>query len=116
MFFGPIIVLIPFLLMHEVFILVACNFTYVLHGLLPGTLLSLRTLQQCSHQLPGSLPDQYETLRLSLLDTRESLFSFIDRSSSTFNKWTAEHLPLMVLRLAGGAFGTMLLYAIWTGW
>ncbi len=70
-----------------------------------------------THGYPlGSLPDQYEALRLSLLDTRESLFSFIDRSSSVFNKWTAEHLPLMVLRLAGAVLGSLLLYAIWTGW
>ncbi|KXN89058.1 hypothetical protein AN958_06362, partial [Leucoagaricus sp. SymC.cos] len=98
-FFGPIVVLVPFILVHEVFIIIAHNLTYTLHGL-----------------LPYPLPDQYEALRLLLLDTRESLFSFVDRTSNVFNKWTAEHMPLMVLRLAGGALGTILLYAIWIGW
>ncbi|KAF9451133.1 hypothetical protein P691DRAFT_663917, partial [Macrolepiota fuliginosa MF-IS2] len=98
-FFGPIIILVPFLLMHEILIIMVHNLTYTFHGL-----------------LPGSLPDQYETLRLSLLDTRESLFSFVDRSSSIFNKWTSEHVSLMVLRLAGAVLGSILLYAIWTGW
>ncbi|KAJ3562926.1 hypothetical protein NP233_g9274 [Leucocoprinus birnbaumii] len=95
-FFGPIVVLVPFLVVHEVLILFAYNLIYTLHGL-----------------IPHSLTDQYESLRFSLLETRESLFSFVDRSSSVFNKWTAEHMPLMVLRLAAGALGSVLLYAIW---
>ncbi|KAF5361002.1 hypothetical protein D9756_005120 [Leucocoprinus leucothites] len=98
-FFGPIVVLVPFLLVHEILIFFAYNFTYILHGI-------------TSH----SLPDQYEDLRLSLLDTRESLFSFVDRSSNVFNKWTADHMPLMVFRLTAGALGSILLYAIWMGW
>jgi len=65
---------------------------------------------------PGSLPDQYEALRLSFLDAREWLFSFVDCSSNVFNRWTANHMPLMVLRLAGGALGGILLFVIWMGW
>jgi len=65
---------------------------------------------------PGSLLDQYEALRLLSLDSRELLFSFVDRSSNVFNRWTANHMPLMVLRLAGGALGGVLLFVIWMGW
>lgn len=98
-FFGPIVLLVPFLLSHEIMILFAYNLTYTLHGL-----------------IPRSLPDQYEVLRLSFLDVRELLFSFVDRLSNVFNKWTADHIPLMALRLAGGVIGSILLYAIWVGW
>ena len=115
-FFGPIVLLVPFLLSHEILILFAYNLTYTLHGLIPRTLphhtIQCTPLQNNS----DSLPDQYEVLRLSFLDVRELLFSFVDRLSNVFNKWTADHIPLMALRLAGGVIGSILLYAIWVGW
>lgn len=60
--------------------------------------------------------DNYEALRLSMSDIRESHFSFVDRSSAVFNEWTSKYPPLMVFRLTGAVLGTVLLYAIWVDW
>ncbi|XP_006462848.1 hypothetical protein AGABI2DRAFT_119686 [Agaricus bisporus var. bisporus H97] len=94
-FFGPIIILVPSLLIHELLIITAYNSTFLFHGL---------------------LSDNYEALRLSMSDIRESHFSFVDRSSAVFNEWTSKYPPLMVFRLTGAVLGTVLLYAIWVGW
>lgn len=113
-FFGPIIILVPSLLIHEILIITAHNCTFFFHGLVSGTC-------KIPHSSPWYSPnsfvtDNYEALRISMLDIRESLFSAVDRSSAVFNKWTSEHMPLMVFRLAGAVLGTVLLYAIWVGW
>jgi len=115
-FFGPIVLLIPFLLLHEILILLTFDLTYTLHGVIRRALFHYKTQCTLTRNNPGSLPDQYEALRLSSLDARELLFSFVDRSSNVFNRWTANHMPLMVLRLAGGALGGVLLFVIWMGW
>lgn len=39
LFTGPVVVLLPFLLLHEIAILVLFNLNFVGHGLLPGALL-----------------------------------------------------------------------------
>jgi len=115
-FFGPIVLLIPFLLLHEILIISTFYLTYTLHGLIHRASLHCKTQCTLTRNDPGSLPDQYETLRLSFLDARGLLFSFVDRSSNVFNRWTTNHMPLMVLRLAGGALGGILFFVIWTGW
>ena len=38
LFFGPVIILVPFLLLHEIAILLLFNLGFVTHGLIPGEL------------------------------------------------------------------------------
>ncbi|KAJ3504285.1 hypothetical protein NLJ89_g8016 [Agrocybe chaxingu] len=64
-FFGPIIVLVPCLLLLELFILFLFHLSSITHGL-----------------APGSVEDRFEGLKEHFMDTRESLFATVER-------WTA---------------------------
>ncbi|KAF9465321.1 hypothetical protein BDZ94DRAFT_1254258 [Collybia nuda] len=94
-FFGPIITLLPLLLIHELVIALLFNLTFLTHGL-----------------IPGSADAHYSYLRKILLNARETVFAYVDSTGSTYNKWTMDYAPLAVLRLAALALGCYALYEI----
>ncbi|KAF8157972.1 hypothetical protein B0H34DRAFT_657138 [Crassisporium funariophilum] len=98
-FFGPIIILLPALLLLEIVILVLFNLSFITHGM-----------------LPGSLEDKYDSLKDYFMDSRESLFASVESYTAIFNKWTVDYPPLLVARLAAGAMGLFVLFGIWSGW
>jgi len=98
-FFGPIIILMPCLLVLELIILVLFNLNFITHGLLPGS--------------PG---DKYESLKEQFMESRESLFAYVESATAKFNKWTVESPPLLVIRIMAGIFGFLIFIGIWNGW
>ena len=122
MFFGPIIILMPCLLVLEVIILLLFNLNFITHGLLPGTqILSLFFFYICPKSLLtpillGSPGDKYESLKEQFMESRESLFAYVESATAKFNKWTVESPPLLVARLMAGIFGFLILIGIWSGW
>ncbi|TEB40009.1 hypothetical protein FA13DRAFT_46805 [Coprinellus micaceus] len=85
LFAGPVVVLLPFLLLHEIAILVLFNLNFVGHGL-----------------LPGRIEDQYDALKEHFMESRERTFDSVDAATSTFNQWTTDHFFLRLLRILGG--------------
>ncbi|KAF8802567.1 hypothetical protein BYT27DRAFT_7196484 [Phlegmacium glaucopus] len=98
-FFGPMIILLPCLLVLEIIILVLFNFNFITHGILPGS--------------PG---DKYESLKEYFMESRESLFASVESATAKFNKWTVDSPPLLVGRVIAGIFGFLVLIGIWNGW
>jgi len=99
-FFGPIILLMPCLLILEIIILVLFHLNFITHGLLPG----------------GSPGDKFESLKEHFMESRESLFAYVESATAKFNKWTVDSPPLLVTRLMAGIFGFLILVGIWSGW
>ena len=109
----------PCLLVLEVIIIVLFNFTFVTHGLLPGT--QIFAFLPYTKFLPtlffkGSPEDKYESLKEQFMESRESLFAYVESASAKFNKWTVEFPPLLVLRLMAGISGFLIFIGIWNGW
>lgn len=50
------------------------------------------------------------------MESRESLFAFVESATAKFNKWTVNSPPLLVGRLLAGIFGSLVLIGIWSGW
>jgi len=89
----------PCLLVLEVIILLLYNLNSITHGL-----------------LPGSPEDKFESLNEQFMESRESLFAYVESATAKFNKWTVESPPLLVARLMSGIFGFVILIGIWSGW
>lgn len=64
----------------------------------------------------GSPGDKYESLKELFMESRESLFAYVESATAKFNKWTVESPPLLVARLMAGIFGFLILIGIWSGW
>ncbi|KAF9533000.1 hypothetical protein CPB83DRAFT_846758 [Crepidotus variabilis] len=99
LFFGPIILLIPCLLILELTILILFYSGFAAHGL-----------------LPGSMEGRFHVLKESFEETRESLFSTVESWTTIFNNWTSKHPALLVLRLVAAGVGLIILAGIWTSW
>jgi len=98
-FFGPIIVLVPCLLLLEILILILFHLGFVFHGL-----------------IPGSIEDRFDELKEYFMDTRESIYATVENWTAVFNKWTMEYPPLLILRLIAGATSFLIFVGIWNGW
>ncbi|KAF8963023.1 hypothetical protein BDZ97DRAFT_1066886 [Flammula alnicola] len=98
-FFGPIIILIPCLLLLEILILVLFNLSFVFHGM-----------------IPGSMEDRFGALKEYFAESRETIFASIEHWTAVFNKWTTDCPPLLVLRLLAGAMSIFILFGLWSGW
>lgn len=96
-FFGPIIVLLPLLLIYEIGVLLLFNLSFVSHG-----------------SLPGAVEDQYDSLHEHFMESREKLFASVEAATATFNTWTTNHLSLLITRVVAGTLGLYVLYAIWS--
>ncbi|KIL66937.1 hypothetical protein M378DRAFT_160274 [Amanita muscaria Koide BX008] len=94
-FFGPLAILCPLLLLYEVSIAIAFNTIFIFHGLIPGTL------------------EKYLELREATDDAKQWMFVYIDQVNDTYNKRTMESNSLLVLRLVAGAAGLYILCYIW---
>ncbi|KAF8074015.1 hypothetical protein FPV67DRAFT_781393 [Lyophyllum atratum] len=94
-FFGPIVVLLPLLLLHELVIAVLFNLSFIMHGM-----------------LPGSVDDRYLALHSALDDLKGSIFSSVDALGARYNKLTTEYWPLVIVRLLGFGLGGLALYSI----
>ena len=66
--------------------------------------------------LLGSPEDKFESLNEQFMESRESLFAYVESATAKFNKWTVESPPLLVVRLMSGIFGFLILIGIWSGW
>jgi hypothetical protein len=111
----------PCLLVLEIIILVLFNLYSVTHGLLPGT----HTIHFPPFYMPiscrrhffiGSPGDKYESLTEQFMESRESLFAYVESATAKFNKWTVEFPPLLVARLMAGIFGFLIFIGLWNGW
>ncbi|PFH51217.1 hypothetical protein AMATHDRAFT_143136, partial [Amanita thiersii Skay4041] len=100
-FFGPLAIIFPLLLLYELCVAVLFHLTFLFHGLIPGT---------------GSASKTYARIRERTDDARQWLFVSVEDASNTYNKWTMEHTSLLVLRLASGICGLVILYCIWFIW
>ncbi|TFK27602.1 hypothetical protein FA15DRAFT_692416 [Coprinopsis marcescibilis] len=98
-FFGPIILLVPFLLLQEIGVLFAFNLSFASHGL-----------------IPGRVEDHYETLKEHFMESKEKVFASVEAATSVFNDWTSEHPLLMIFRVLSGLLGLYVLYGLWSGW
>ncbi|PPR00753.1 hypothetical protein CVT24_000778 [Panaeolus cyanescens] len=98
-FFGPIIVLVPCLLLLELLILSLLYLSFAAHG-----------------ALPGSIEARFDSLKEYFMDFRESLFASVESKTAIFNKWTVDHPIFFMARLAAGVVGSLLLLEIYTGW
>ncbi|KJA14482.1 hypothetical protein HYPSUDRAFT_49105 [Hypholoma sublateritium FD-334 SS-4] len=98
-FFGPIILLVPCLLLLELLILSLFHLSSLLHG-----------------QAPGCMEDRFDALKEYFLDLRESIFATIEHWTATFNKWTSDYPSLLILRLLGGVMGLVIFVGLYTGW
>ncbi|PPQ77072.1 hypothetical protein CVT25_014885 [Psilocybe cyanescens] len=98
-FFGPIIVLVPCLVVVEIATIVLFHLGVVFHG-----------------QSQETIPDRFAFLKDYFIESRESLFATVEHWTAVFNKWTVAHPALLVLRLLGGAMGLFVLVGIWNGW
>ncbi|KDR83071.1 hypothetical protein GALMADRAFT_238879 [Galerina marginata CBS 339.88] len=97
-FFGPIIILIPCLLLLEILILVLFQLSSVFHGLFPAK----------------SPVDRFDALKDYFMDWRESLFAAVEHWTAVFNKWTVDYPPLLVFRLLAGIMSTLILFSLWS--
>jgi hypothetical protein len=70
----------------------------------------------CQRYFIGSPGDKYESLKEEFMESRESLFAYVESATAKFNKWTVESPPLLVTRLMAGIFGFLILIGIWSGW
>jgi len=95
-FFGPLAILCPLLLLYEASIAIAFNAIFIFHGLIPGT-----------------LEKNYVELRDATDDARQMMFVYVEQATNTYNKWTVESNPLLIFRLFAGATGIYILYSIW---
>ncbi|KAF9051589.1 hypothetical protein BJ165DRAFT_899683 [Panaeolus papilionaceus] len=98
-FFGPIIVLLPCLLLLELLILFILYSSFLAHG-----------------AMPGSVEQRFDSLKEYFMDFRESLFASVESKTAIFNKWTVDHPMFFMVRLAAGVIGSLLLLEIYTGW
>ncbi|KAF5317561.1 hypothetical protein D9619_013129 [Psilocybe cf. subviscida] len=109
-FFGPIILLLPALLLLEMFILMLFYSTFLLHGFHTG---------MCNfflRDLSKSLETRFEILKDRFIDWRESLFATVEIWTSYVNRWTTDYPALLVLRVLAGAMSSYLLVGIWISW
>ncbi|KAH9480750.1 hypothetical protein JR316_0007350 [Psilocybe cubensis] len=98
-FFGPIIVLIPCLLLVELVIIVIFHLESFLHG-----------------QSGETIPDRLDFLKDYFIETRESVFATVERWTAAFNQKTVAHPALLGVRLLGALLGGWVLAGIWSGW
>ncbi|KAF8739510.1 hypothetical protein AX14_009292 [Amanita brunnescens Koide BX004] len=94
-FFGPLAIICPILLLYEVCIAIIFNLTFFFHGL-----------------IPGSVERNYLELRERTDDAKQWMFVYVEQATNTYNKWTMESNPLLVVRLVAGATGLYILYRI----
>jgi hypothetical protein len=78
LFFGPIIILVPSLLIHEILIVAAHNFTFFFHGLLPGT---CRTYNSSPWYSPNSFVTRRQLRGLTHLNVRHTWIALLFRWS-----------------------------------
>ncbi|KAK2463372.1 hypothetical protein APHAL10511_004598 [Amanita phalloides] len=95
-FFGPLAIICPLLLLYEAFIAIIFQLTFLFHGL-----------------IPGSVEEIYLDLREATDDAKQWMYVYVDQATNTYNKWTMESNPLLVARLVAGAIGLYILYCIW---
>ncbi|KAG6813010.1 hypothetical protein H0H92_014748 [Tricholoma furcatifolium] len=93
-FIGPIAILIPLLLLHELVVAILFHMNFIFHG------------------LRGPVDDHYLYLTSVFDDVKGSIFSSVDRWSTTYNKFTSEYWPLVLIRLACLGFGMLASYRI----
>ncbi|KAF8887096.1 hypothetical protein BD779DRAFT_1528118 [Infundibulicybe gibba] len=93
LFFGPIVVLLPLLILHELLVSMLFNSTLILFA--------------------GPVDTRYENLRRTFQGTRESIFASVENAASTFNRWTTECIPLLLFRILAGAIGVYVLLELW---
>lgn len=62
------------------------------------------------------MEDRFDALKEHFMDWRESIFATIEHWTATFNKWTADYPPLLILRLLGGGMGLVIFVGLYTGW
>ncbi|TFK34768.1 hypothetical protein BDQ12DRAFT_689164 [Crucibulum laeve] len=100
LFFGPIIFLLPFLLLQEVVFLVLFNASMVCHGL-----------------RRGSLTEQYTSLH-SLLseDYKEPVSHRIEQAANTYNAFTTRHPAFFVIRVVALGVGVGVAGGVWGFW
>ena len=117
-FFGPIILLVPCLLLLELLILSLFHLGSLLHGQAPGACLPLHANDPAyfASPHPGSVEDRFDALAEHFMDWREGIFATIEHWTAEFNKWTAEYPPLLILRLLGGGMGLVIFVGLYTGW
>ncbi|KAG2010280.1 hypothetical protein CC2G_013118 [Coprinopsis cinerea AmutBmut pab1-1] len=99
-FFGPIIVLIPFVLLQEIGVLIAFYLGFFTHGLFPR----------------GRIEDRYEALKEGCMESKEKVFASVEAVTATFNEWTTEYPVLMIFRVVCGLLGLYVLYERYGGW
>jgi len=63
--------------------------------------------------IPGSIERNFSELREKTDDTKQWMLVYVEQATNTYNKWTLESNPLLVVRLAAGATGLYILYRIW---
>jgi len=95
-FFGPLAIICPLLLLYEACIAITFNMIFFFHGL-----------------IPGSIERNFSELREKTDDTKQWMLVYVEQATNTYNKWTLESNPLLVVRLAAGATGLYILYRIW---
>ncbi|KAF9564134.1 hypothetical protein CPC08DRAFT_760349 [Agrocybe pediades] len=98
-FFGPIIVLLPCLVLLELGVLLGMYASYLGHGL-----------------IPGSVEATFPTLLSKTYEPRESLFANIDLCTAAVNKWTSTYPALLVFRVLAGVMSACLFVGLVRGW
>ena len=63
---------------------------------------------------PGSVERNYIKLRERTDDAKQWMYVYVEQATNTYNKWTMESNPLLVVRLVAGATGLYILYRIWS--
>ncbi|KAI3621173.1 hypothetical protein WG66_014534 [Moniliophthora roreri] len=97
-FFGPITFAIPLVVGQDVVVHLVLNVVYLLHGLV-----SVNTLANYYHSTTNALSFAPPIFRL------EPIFAWLEDISSTYNKWTTEWMPLLLLRVLAAAIGVYVL-------
>ncbi|KAF8349590.1 hypothetical protein F5887DRAFT_946939 [Amanita rubescens] len=94
-FFGPLAVICPLLLIYEACIAIIFNMIFLFPWSYSGS------------------ARNFSELREKTDDTKQWVLVYVEQATNTYNKWTLESNPLLVVRLAAGATGLYILYRIW---
>ena len=116
LFFGPIIILVPSLVILEIVILFLFNLSFMSHGLFAGTSIDPGLSLVINVNFLGSVEERFHVLREYFMDTRESLFATVEHWTAVLNTWTMKYPPLLLLRLIAGMLGLFVFIGLWSGW
>jgi len=103
-------VLFPALLLHEIVVSVLHNLSFFAHGLIQGETSAMSYICRYSTY---TVDECFWSLRESLEDSRESLFSYVDASGARYNKLTTDYWPFVVVRLLALCLGGVALVENW---